>query len=198
MSASRVAATEQMDANLGLALRSIPFGHQHERTAGTKLEVWHGTARRTAGGLTIDKLGRNKNGRIVSIAKYRHGHQQVGNLAKTPFFGNLRAAGAVGEARQAGRAPAKAKSAKKAEPLLRQGGAQAAAWPQHGATWGQPAPAYAAPQWWPQQAAPAPQPAWQGQWAAAPAPAPAQWAGFVPNHGGAQQAAPAPAYPMFY
>ena len=40
---------------------------------GTKAEVWHGTADKTSGGLTKDKLMKNKNGRIVSKRKHEIG-----------------------------------------------------------------------------------------------------------------------------
>jgi hypothetical protein len=40
------------------------------KTYGTRAEVWHGTARKTTGGLTKGHLFQNKNGRIVSKSKH--------------------------------------------------------------------------------------------------------------------------------
>lgn len=40
------------------------------QTTGTRAQVWHGTAKRTSGGLTKKDLIKNKAGRIVSKAKY--------------------------------------------------------------------------------------------------------------------------------
>ena len=35
-------------------------------TVGSRAQVWHGTAKKTPGGLTKSQLKKNKNGRIVS------------------------------------------------------------------------------------------------------------------------------------
>lgn len=40
------------------------------KTIGTRAQVWHGTAKRTSGGLTKGELFMNKAGRIVSRAKH--------------------------------------------------------------------------------------------------------------------------------
>ena len=40
---------------------------------GSKLKVWHGTAKHTPGGLTKNDLMRTKNGRIVSKKKHASG-----------------------------------------------------------------------------------------------------------------------------
>jgi hypothetical protein len=40
------------------------------KTYGTRAEVWHGTAKKTSGGLTKGHLIKNKSGRIVSKAKH--------------------------------------------------------------------------------------------------------------------------------
>ena len=37
-----------------------------EKTEGSRAQVWHGTAKKTSGNLTKDKLMMNKHGRIVS------------------------------------------------------------------------------------------------------------------------------------
>tara|TARA_Y100000389_G_C16979076_1_gene279393 strand:- start:110 stop:355 length:246 start_codon:yes stop_codon:yes gene_type:complete len=40
-----------------------------DKTFGTRAEVWHGTAKKTTGGLEKTKLMKNKHGRIVSRKK---------------------------------------------------------------------------------------------------------------------------------
>ena len=40
------------------------------QTIGSRAQVWHGTAYKTAGGLTRKKLHKNKHGRYVSKSKY--------------------------------------------------------------------------------------------------------------------------------
>ena len=40
-----------------------------EKTFGSRGEVWHGTAKKTSGGLEKSKLMKNKHGRIVSRKK---------------------------------------------------------------------------------------------------------------------------------
>lgn len=52
---------------------------------GTKLEVWNGTADKTSGGLTRDKLMRNpKTNAIVSIAKHESGKRQMARMLASP------------------------------------------------------------------------------------------------------------------
>jgi hypothetical protein len=41
-----------------------------KRTYGSRAEVWHGTAKKTSGGLMKNDLVKNKSGRIVSKAKH--------------------------------------------------------------------------------------------------------------------------------
>ena len=41
-----------------------------EKTVGTRAQVWHGTCKKTSGGLTKTDLMMNKSGRIVSKAKH--------------------------------------------------------------------------------------------------------------------------------
>jgi hypothetical protein len=43
---------------------------EFKKTIGTRAEVYHGTARRTSGGLTKNELMINKHGRIVSRKKH--------------------------------------------------------------------------------------------------------------------------------
>lgn len=60
-----------------------------EKTVGSKREVWNGKADHTSGGLSIDKLGKNKRGHIVSVIKHLQGKQRIGQLARSPFFGRI-------------------------------------------------------------------------------------------------------------
>ena len=45
-------------------------GKTYEILIGSRAQVWHGTAYKTPGGLTKNKLHMNKHGRIVSKAKH--------------------------------------------------------------------------------------------------------------------------------
>ena len=45
-------------------------GKRYEILIGSRAQVWHGTAYKTAGDLTKDKLMMNKHGRIVSKKKH--------------------------------------------------------------------------------------------------------------------------------
>ena len=45
-------------------------GKKFELLEGSRAQVWHGTAHKTAGGLTKSKLLKNKHGRIVSKSKH--------------------------------------------------------------------------------------------------------------------------------
>ena len=45
-------------------------GSKYELLEGSRAQVWHGTAYKTAGGLTKDKLMKNKHDRIVSRKKH--------------------------------------------------------------------------------------------------------------------------------
>lgn len=46
-------------------------GKKYELLEGSRAQVWHGTAYKTAGGLTHDDLMMNKHGRIVSKLKHK-------------------------------------------------------------------------------------------------------------------------------
>jgi hypothetical protein len=64
----------------------------HKRIIGTRAEVWHGTAKKTSGGLTKQALMMNKHGRIVSKAKYHTAKKEMrlvkhGYTAKKGQFG---------------------------------------------------------------------------------------------------------------
>jgi hypothetical protein len=46
-------------------------GKKFEQLEGSRAQVWHGTAYKTAGGLTHEDLLKNKHGRIVSKLKHK-------------------------------------------------------------------------------------------------------------------------------
>ena len=46
------------------------IGGDKQRTIGSRAEVWHGSAKKTSGGLTKSDLIKNKHGRIVSKKKH--------------------------------------------------------------------------------------------------------------------------------
>ena len=47
------------------------------QTVGTRAQVWHGTAKKTSGGLTKTDLMKNKAGRIVSRAKHNTAKKEM-------------------------------------------------------------------------------------------------------------------------
>ena len=47
------------------------------QTTGTRAQVWHGTAKKTSGGLTKNDLMKNKAGRIVSRAKHNTAKREM-------------------------------------------------------------------------------------------------------------------------
>ncbi len=52
---------------------------------GSKLKVWHGTAKHTSGGLKKSDLMRTKNGRIVSKKKHAAGKKAILRLKKLGY-----------------------------------------------------------------------------------------------------------------
>jgi hypothetical protein len=54
-------------------------------TVGSKAQVWHGTAKRTSGGLTKKDLMKTKKGRIVSKKKHALGKKALKNLVKAGY-----------------------------------------------------------------------------------------------------------------
>jgi len=63
-----------------------------EHTIGTRAQVWHGTAKKTSGGLTKMQLMMNKHGRIVSRKKHASAKREkrlvkAGFLTKKGHFG---------------------------------------------------------------------------------------------------------------
>tara|TARA_Y100000389_G_scaffold30170_1_gene25569 strand:- start:522 stop:827 length:306 start_codon:yes stop_codon:yes gene_type:complete len=70
-------------------------GRKYELLIGSRAQVHHGTAYKTAGGLTKDKILMNKNGRIVSrkkhaTAKREKRLEKAGYFAKKGRFGAVR------------------------------------------------------------------------------------------------------------
>lgn len=57
---------------------------EFKKTIGTRAEVYHGTARRTSGGLTKGELMMNKHGRIVSKKKHNTAKKEM-RLVKYGF-----------------------------------------------------------------------------------------------------------------
>lgn len=56
------------------------------QTTGTRAQVWHGTAKKTPGGLTKGDLMKNKHGRIVSRRKHASGKKSIKNLRKLGYI----------------------------------------------------------------------------------------------------------------
>jgi hypothetical protein len=56
-----------------------------DKTIGTRAQVWHGTAKKTNGGLTKNKLMMNKHGRIVSRRKHSLGKKSIKHLVKMGY-----------------------------------------------------------------------------------------------------------------
>lgn len=56
-----------------------------EQTFGSKAQVWHGTAKKTTGGLTKSNLMKNKHGRIVSKRKHTLGKKSIKHLKKLGY-----------------------------------------------------------------------------------------------------------------
>jgi hypothetical protein len=68
---------------------------EFKKTIGTRAEVYHGTARRTSGGLTKAELMMNKHGRIVSKKKHNTAKREMrlvkyGFLTKKGKFGYIK------------------------------------------------------------------------------------------------------------
>lgn len=72
-------------------------GKVYELLEGTRAQVWHGTAYKTAGGLTHAHLLKNKHGRIVSKKKHATAKKEKrlekhGYTAKKGKFGAVKIA----------------------------------------------------------------------------------------------------------
>jgi hypothetical protein len=57
-----------------------------EQTFGSKAQVWHGTAKKTSGGLTKKDLMKNKHGRIISRKKHSIGKKSIKHLKKLGYI----------------------------------------------------------------------------------------------------------------
>lgn len=55
------------------------------QSTGSRAQVWHGTAKKTSGGLTKTHLMMNKHGRIVSRKKHASGKKTIKNLKKLGY-----------------------------------------------------------------------------------------------------------------
>jgi hypothetical protein len=97
-------------------------GSEPAKRLGSKREVWNGTAEKTAGGLTVDKLGKNKRGHIVSVAKYLQGRQRIAQLAQSPYFGRVKEVATARAGGAAASLPA-AKAKRSPKPKSRAAGA---------------------------------------------------------------------------
>lgn len=64
---------------------SVQMGGKKMVTTGTKAQVFHGTAKHTAGGLTKKDLLKTKRGRIVSIKQRKAGLKAIKRLRKLGF-----------------------------------------------------------------------------------------------------------------
>jgi hypothetical protein len=69
-------------------------GKKHELLIGSRAQVWHGTAHKTAGNLVKDDLMMNKHGRIVSKAKSATAKKEK-RLEKAGYFTKKGKFGAV-------------------------------------------------------------------------------------------------------
>ena len=69
-------------------------GKKYQLNEGSRAQVWHGTAYKTSGGLTKDKLVMNKNGRIVSKKKHTTAKKEK-RLEKHGFFAKKGSFGVV-------------------------------------------------------------------------------------------------------
>lgn len=72
-------------------------GKVYELLEGSRAQVWHGTAYKTAGGLTKSHLVKNKHGRIVSKKKHKTAKREKrlekhGYTAKKGKFGAVKIA----------------------------------------------------------------------------------------------------------
>ena len=70
-------------------------GHKFHMLIGSRAQVWHGTAYKTAGGLVKSELHMNKNGRIVSKKKHQTAKKEKrlekhGYFAKKGKFGSIK------------------------------------------------------------------------------------------------------------
>lgn len=82
---------------------------------GSRAQVWHGTAYKTAGGLVKKNLKMNKNGRIVSAKKHATAKKEK-RLEKHGFFAKK---GSFGAVKKEGKKSKKVKKTKKSKTAKR-------------------------------------------------------------------------------
>lgn len=80
-------------------------GHKYELLTGSRAQVWHGTAYKTAGGLKKGDLHMNKHGRIVSKKKHHTAKKEkrlekAGYHTKKGVFGHFKKGGKKGGTRR--------------------------------------------------------------------------------------------------
>lgn len=88
-------------------------GNKYDDLVGSRAQVWHGTAYKTAGGLTRGDLHQNKHGRIVSkkkhaTAKKERRLEKAGYRTKKGEFGAVK----VSPKKSRGKSRGKRKSGK--------------------------------------------------------------------------------------
>ena len=80
-------------------------GHKYDMLLGSRAQIWHGTAYKTAGGLTKSDLHMNKHGRIVSKKKHQTAKKEkrlekAGYKTKKGVFGSTKKGGKKGGTRR--------------------------------------------------------------------------------------------------
>jgi len=90
------------------------------QTVGTRAQVWHGTARKTSGGLTKNDLMKNKAGRIVSKAKHNTAKREM-RLVKYGYGTKKGEVGMVKLGKSKGRKSRKMRGGLKPIPQMRGG-----------------------------------------------------------------------------
>ena len=86
------------------------------KTSGSRAEVWHGTAEKTAGGLKKGDLMKNKHGRIVSKKKHAQGKLALKHLHNA---GYIAVKGKFGTKKQNKTARPTTKKTKKVNPVAK-------------------------------------------------------------------------------
>jgi hypothetical protein len=89
------------------------------KTVGSRVQVWNGTAEKTKGGLTVDALGLNKRGELVSVRKHELGLANAHHIENSEFYGRVGELRGAARGRAAGgraRAGARAAAAAPASP----------------------------------------------------------------------------------
>ena len=69
----------------GLISKNLPIRYIQMLTVGSKAQVYHGTAKKTPGGLTKKDLMKTKRGRIVSRRKHAIGQKRIRTLRRLGY-----------------------------------------------------------------------------------------------------------------